>query len=89
MVDLGVGDGVRVNAINPGWIETEGLNARLAAQAKGQGIDGDEVRRRNLTLLSVKRFGRAGQLACFLTAPAAGYIHGALIDLDGGGTRHL
>jgi NAD(P)-dependent dehydrogenase (short-subunit alcohol dehydrogenase family) len=92
MADLGVDDGVRVNAINPGWIETDRLTARLDAQAKGQGIDKDEARRRNLALLGVKRFGRAdeiGQLACFLASPAASYIQGALIDIDGGATRHL
>lgn len=92
MADLGIDDGVRVNAINPGWIETDRLTARLDAQAKAQGIDEDEARRRNLALLGVKRFGRAdeiGQLACFLASSAASYIHGALIDIDGGATRHL
>jgi NAD(P)-dependent dehydrogenase (short-subunit alcohol dehydrogenase family) len=92
MADLGIDDGVRVNAINPGWIETDRLKTRLAARARADGIDEAEVRRRSLAELGVKRFGRPeeiAQLACFLASEPAAYLHGALIDMDGGETRDL
>lgn len=92
MADLGIEDGVRVNAINPGWIETDRLTTRLAARAKAEGIDDAEVRRRSLTELGVKRFGRPeeiAQLVCYLVSAPAAYLQGALIDADGGETRYL
>lgn len=92
MADLGIEEGVRVNAINPGWIETDRLKTRLAARAKADGLEEVEVRRRSLAELGVKRFGRPEEIArmvCFIASPAASYLQGALIDLDGGETRYL
>lgn len=92
MADLGIADGVRVNAINPGWIETDRLKTRLAARAKAEGIDDAEVRRRSLVELGVARFGRPeeiAQLVCFLASGPTAYLQGALIDADGGETRYL
>jgi 3-oxoacyl-[acyl-carrier protein] reductase len=92
MADLGIEDGVRVNAINPGWIETDRLTTRLAARAKAEGIDDAEVRRRSLAELGVRRFGRPeeiAQLVCYLASAPAAYLQGALIDADGGETRYL
>lgn len=92
MADLGIEDGVRVNAINPGWIETDRLKTRLAARAKAEGIDDAEVRRRALAELGVRRFGRPeeiAQMVCFMASPVASYLQGALVDMDGGETRYL
>ena len=92
MADLGIEEGVRVNAINPGWIETDRLKTRLAARAKAEGISDAEVRRRSLTELGVSRFGRPeeiAQMVCFMASSAASYLQGALVDLDGGETRYL
>jgi 3-oxoacyl-[acyl-carrier protein] reductase len=93
MADRGVEDGVRVNGINPGWIETDRLKTRLLARAKAEGRSEDDIRRQSLAELGVKRFGRPEEiadLACFLASPkAAAYIHGALVDIDGGENRHL
>ena len=92
MADLGIADGVRVNAINPGWIETDRLKTRLAARAKAEGIGDAEVRRLSLAELGVSRFGQPeeiAQLVCFLASGPAAYLQGALIDADGGETRYL
>ncbi len=92
MADLGIEEGVRVNAINPGWIETDRLKTRLAARAKAENIDDAEVRRRSLAELGVSRFGRPeeiAQMVCFMASPTASYLQGALIDMDGGETRYL
>ena len=93
MSHQGIKDGVRVHAINPGSIETDRLKGRLAAQSKAEGIDEAEARRRNLAKLGVARYGlpeEIGHAVCFLASPvAAGYANGAIIDIDGGQTRHI
>ena len=92
MADRKVADGVRVNGINPGWIETDRLKTRLRARAKAEGLSEEEIRRRSLAELGTSRFGEPqeiAQLTCFLASGAAAYIHGALIDIDGGETRYL
>ncbi len=92
MADRGVEDGVRVNGINPGWIETDRLKTRLLARAKAEGLSEEDIRHHSLAELGVKRFGKPdeiAELACFLASGAAAYINGALIDIDGGETRHI
>ena len=92
MADRGVEDGVRVNGINPGWIETDRLKTRLSARAKAEGVSEEEVRRRGLADLGVTRFGQPeeiARLACFLASPAAEYIQGALVNIDGGEARYI
>ncbi|HEX6979304.1 MAG TPA: SDR family oxidoreductase, partial [Alphaproteobacteria bacterium] len=92
LAQIGIRDGVRVNAINPGSIETDRLKGRLEALARELGIGEDEARRRNLAALGAARFGRPeeiGQLVCFLVSTRADYIQGALVDMDGGITRSI
>jgi NAD(P)-dependent dehydrogenase (short-subunit alcohol dehydrogenase family) len=71
--------GVRVNAISPGPIEgTEGMD-RLAPT--------EEHRRRVLGLIPIGRLGRVediADMALYLASPAASFISGAVIAVDGG-----
>jgi NAD(P)-dependent dehydrogenase (short-subunit alcohol dehydrogenase family) len=85
-------DGIRVNAINPGWIETDRLKARLAQSAKDRGVDETSARAAILAELKVARFGQPAEIAdlvCVLLGPRTAYVQGALIDCDGGLTRAL
>jgi NAD(P)-dependent dehydrogenase (short-subunit alcohol dehydrogenase family) len=70
---------IRVNAIAPGWIETPMLSAALA---------GDSARRRKiLSRTPQQRFGRPeeiGWCAVFLSSPAASFINGVIVPVDGG-----
>ena len=73
-------NGVRVNAIAPGLIETE-MGRRLSA------AHGSDIK----DLYSVHPFGRVGQpedignLAAFLCSEEGSYISGQVIYVDGGG----
>ncbi len=72
-------DGIRVNAILPGWFDTE-LTRR--ARAEVPGLD-EKVRAR----VPVGRWGRPEELkgiAVLLAGPAAEYMTGAAIPVDGG-----
>jgi 3-oxoacyl-[acyl-carrier protein] reductase len=89
---IGLRDGVRVNAINPGSVETDRLKGRIANVAKEQGVDEEEARQRYLKQLGVARFGKPeeiGQLVCFLASPLAANFQGALVDCDSGSTRSI
>jgi NAD(P)-dependent dehydrogenase (short-subunit alcohol dehydrogenase family) len=76
---------VRVNAVSPGLIST----SRIAELAVEQGTDPETLVRRIAEGLQIP-LGRAGtadelaQLVAFLVSPAAGYIVGANIVVDGG-----
>jgi NAD(P)-dependent dehydrogenase (short-subunit alcohol dehydrogenase family) len=90
--DLGSRDGVRVNAINPGFIATDRLTRRLDSTAQAQGITREDAAAALLKTLGVSRFGtpeEIGRLACFLASPRAGYLQGAAVDADGGLTKGI
>lgn len=72
------GEGIRVNAIAPGWIETP-LTAPLARN--------EPVNAGILARTPMGRWGgpeEVAQAAIFLASPAASYITGATLTVDGG-----
>lgn len=73
------GNGVRVNAIAPGWIETAMSRQALAK---------DEARaRRILARTPAARLGvpaDVGWAAVYLASPAARFVTGAVLPVDGG-----
>jgi 3-oxoacyl-[acyl-carrier protein] reductase len=70
------GRGIRVNAVVPGFIETE-MTAKVPKPIRDQ----------NLQRILVKRFGKPAEVAAavaFLASDDASYIMGQTIVVDGG-----
>lgn len=92
LADRGVACGVRVNAVNPGSVATDRLLGRIAAFAKGKGLSEAAAGEQMAAELGIARFGQPQEIArvvAFLCSPAAAYVHGAIVDADGGATRTL
>ncbi|WP_330901686.1 SDR family oxidoreductase [Burkholderia thailandensis] len=73
---------VRVNAIAPGYIETQSTHDRWNAQP-----DPEAARRETLALQPMKRIGRADEVAMtavFLASDEAPFINASCITIDGG-----
>ena len=71
--------GIRVNAVAPGPFESEGAAARLWPSA--------EMAERVRAQIPAGRFGRAREVAdavLYLLSPAAAYVNGACLTIDGG-----
>ena len=88
----GMRDGIRVNAINPGHIETERLGRSFSRIATRDNISLDQARQALLEECGTTRFGRSEEIAhltVFLASGKADFIQGSLIDIDGGETRGL
>ena len=80
-------NGSRVNVVLPGRIATDRM--QQLDEASG---DAAESRRRNSADIPLGRYGEPeefGRVAAFVTSPAASYMSGSVITVDGGATRSL
>lgn len=87
--DIGRRDGVRVNAINPGHIATSRLERRIETAMRATNLDREAAMRDMLAEIGINRFGEPeeiGRLVAYLCSPKAEFIHGSVIDMDGGQT---
>lgn len=84
--------GITVNNVLPGFTRTERLDEIFAARAEKQGITADEARRRALSTVPMGRLAEPSEIAsavAFLASPAAAYITGTNVVVDGGRTNSL
>ncbi len=78
------GDGIRVNAVCPGYIETRMMEALEEANNPA---DPDAVRRAYSALVPMRRYGKPEEIAAFvafLCSDDASYITGSAFTIDGG-----
>jgi len=90
--EVGTRDGVRVNAINPGFFQTDRLTHSIRSTAEQAGVPVEKAADLLLSRIGVSRFGRAeevGHLVAFLASGQAGYMNGAAIEIDGGTRRNI
>ncbi len=80
-------EGIRVNSILPAWTETERITELLASRAQANGTTVEEEMRKQAQesplgrISSPEEFARA---AVFLLSPAASYLTGVMLPVDGG-----
>jgi NAD(P)-dependent dehydrogenase (short-subunit alcohol dehydrogenase family) len=92
MAEAGLRDGVQVNAINPGAIRTERFEKRLAAFAQERKIAVSEAERQYVQEENISRVGEPDDIAAlvaFVAGPEGRFLHGSLIDMDGGATKTI
>lgn len=79
--------GITVNNVLPGATMTDRLRSIIKNKADAEGVSEDEVADRMKAEIPARRFGTAEEVAAaagFLASPAAGYITGTSIPVDGG-----
>jgi 3-oxoacyl-[acyl-carrier protein] reductase len=83
-------DGVTVNILVPGRIDTERVRLTDAATADKQGLPVETVRARSTATIPMGRYGSPDELgaaAAFICSARASYMTGAMLRIDGGIVR--
>jgi len=83
-------DNVLVNGVNPGPIQTPRWDDHIAQGAKTTAADEDKVLAQMIATVPLGRVGTPEEVSgmvAFLCSERASFITGALINIDGGGTR--
>ena len=83
---------IRINGLAPGRIATERIAYLDGARATAAGVTPDEIARRAQAAIPLGRYGEIdeiGQVGAFLLSPAASYVTGAIVPVDGGMVRSL
>lgn len=78
---------IRINSLLPGRLDTDRVRELDAMQGRG-----DESRRGFESRIPLRRYGTPdefGRVAAFILSPAASYITGSVIHIDGGMIRSL
>ena len=83
---------VRINGLAPGRLATDRIAQIDAARAQTTGLAVEEIQRQAIARIPLGRYGdpaELGRLAAFLLSPAASYVTGAIVPIDGGMIRAL
>jgi 3-oxoacyl-[acyl-carrier protein] reductase len=83
---------IRVNSILPGWTMTDRVNALLENRSKINTSTPDEEMAKITKEIPLGRMGAPeefGRAAAFLVSPAASFINGVMLNVDGGINKGL
>lgn len=84
--------GITVNNVLPGFTATQRLESIIDARSKRENISKDEVATAMKNQVPARRFAEPEEVAyaaTFLASPAAQYINGVNLPIDGGRTKSL
>jgi 3-oxoacyl-[acyl-carrier protein] reductase len=84
--------GITVNSLLPGFISTSRLEAVAESFAARENVPTEEMQSRMKASVPAKRFGTPQEIAAvaaFVASPAASYINGITIPVDGGRTGSI
>ena len=85
-------ENIRVNSILPGWTATDRVNHIFEDRAERNNSDPDSEKANITNSIPLGRMAEPaefGRVATFLSSPAASYITGAMIPVDGGSYEGL
>ena len=84
--------GITVNNVLPGMTKTQRLDNLIESIAKKKNISTEQVTTEMIDEVPAARFGDAVEIAAvaaFLASPAAAYVNGVSIPVDGGRTGSI
>ena len=79
--------GIRVNSILPGWTRTSRVSQLLESRASANGTTGEIEANKIARSFPLRRLAEPAEFArvtVFLASPAASYVHGVALPVDGG-----
>jgi NAD(P)-dependent dehydrogenase (short-subunit alcohol dehydrogenase family) len=85
-------DGITINTLHPGVVETEHIRELYAKNAAAEGITPEQVEQNFINRTPIRRVLSADEVAeavCFFAGPTAGGITGESLGIDGGLTRGI
>jgi 3-oxoacyl-[acyl-carrier protein] reductase len=92
LADLGKRDGVQVNSINPGSVDTDRFRHRLGIIMARTGLNEAAATEHHRRELNITRFGQPADIAglvAFIVSSRGRWLQGAAIDMDGGQVEPL
>jgi 3-oxoacyl-[acyl-carrier protein] reductase len=83
---------VRINGLAPGRFGTERIRKLDEKRAADAGTTPEEISRQTISRIPLGRYGdpeELGRVAAFLLSPAASYLTGVIVPVDGGMVKSL